>query len=683
MATKEEQALQDALINTYTYNLHFLSEYDYALYERVSALSDAISNNIYQERYFLDFIKENGEFDIFDTKTNSYIYNKNPKKWNNQAIKSCNFDHNNTFSLLNTDIYTTDITDITEFKTDMLELNNLKIRTDIKNYTNIKFEPLNNKHKKVRSINKFIFVGTLLGRHIPKIIKKLNTINHFVCEENLEIFRLSLFVCDYSLLARDGKSVVFAIMEDENIFMEKFNIFFKNYIFDNTFYKYYSTNYNISNYFDRIINVIAAKDPMIFDYRLLLDNMIKLSTKNFNKYKTLTFGKIKEDNSFTKYPILYLGAGPSLKSNIKWLQKNQDRFIIVAMAATLKILSANDIIPDIVTSVDPQEGIVTKQFSFSTSQQLDEMIKIVSLNTPDKVFDMFNNKNNLFTFESLKTFQQNSISIDGVSIGEITLKLLLHLKAKEIYFLGIDLALDQKTGQTHADEEKNKDLKIDISKDENYNDIMLKNNFKLKDDIVITKGNFLETVKTTRLFFISLLDYNESIKLFKKSSQTIYNLSENGAAIYGTIPTKIDDIQLSSKLNKKDIQDRLNNELNASSIVHLVEEDKQLIKNQIIQIDDLINFISEFKKFKIKQYEQFHKELDNISNIMLSFNSNHFHIAEIYLNFALIINRYIDFIFNSRELKDNRKELKEIHYIWCQHIIILLKEYKNYLSLLV
>ena len=33
---------------------------------------------------------------------------------------------------------------------------------------------------------------------------------------------------------------------------EKFNLFFTNGITNNVVYKYYSTNYNIENYFDRI-----------------------------------------------------------------------------------------------------------------------------------------------------------------------------------------------------------------------------------------------------------------------------------------------------------------------------------------------------------------------------------------------------------------------------------------------
>ena len=395
MATNEEIALQDALINTYTYNLQFLSEYDNELYQRVQILSDAINNNLYEERYFLEFIKDNGEFDIYDNKNEEYLYNKDAKKWNNNAVRTCDFTHTNTISLLNPVVYDRNIVDLSSEETDLFNLNKIKVLSEIQNYKHIRNELVKNKDKKVKEINKFIFVGTLAARHIPRIIKKLNTTNHFVCEENLEIFRLSLFTCDYSLLARDGKSVVFSIMEDEHLFIHKFNKFFNNFIQENTFYKYFSTNYNISNYFDRILNIVLEKDPFVFNYRLILDNVIKKSCNNFNKYNTITFN---ENSNVFDHNILFVGAGPSLGQNIQWIKENQNKFIIVAMGAALKRLAQFDIKPDIVTTLDPQEEIILRQFQNIPKKDLNNIIKIASINTPSKVFELFqNNTSSVFT----------------------------------------------------------------------------------------------------------------------------------------------------------------------------------------------------------------------------------------------------------------------------------------------
>ncbi len=73
---KAQEQLQNALITTFLANLAFLHEYDNILYQRVDALSQMINNGIYEENYFLEFLKEDGDFDIYDKKNDKYIYNK-------------------------------------------------------------------------------------------------------------------------------------------------------------------------------------------------------------------------------------------------------------------------------------------------------------------------------------------------------------------------------------------------------------------------------------------------------------------------------------------------------------------------------------------------------------------------------------------------------------------------------
>ncbi len=56
-------------------------------------------------------------------------------------------------------------------------------------------------------------MGTLLGRHIPRIAKKIDARSYLVLERNLEIFRLSLFTVDYTILA-EKSGVIFSIMDE-------------------------------------------------------------------------------------------------------------------------------------------------------------------------------------------------------------------------------------------------------------------------------------------------------------------------------------------------------------------------------------------------------------------------------------------------------------------------------------
>ena len=94
--TEAQIQLQNALTTTFLANLAFLSEYDNSLYHRVDELSRMLENGSYKEKYALDFIFENGEFDIYDIVNDKYLYNKNPEKVNNKLIQKIQFDEKNS-----------------------------------------------------------------------------------------------------------------------------------------------------------------------------------------------------------------------------------------------------------------------------------------------------------------------------------------------------------------------------------------------------------------------------------------------------------------------------------------------------------------------------------------------------------------------------------------------------------
>ena len=95
--------LQNALTTTFLANLAFLSEYDNDLYHRVDELSRMIENKTYQEKYALDFIMESGDFDIYDIVNDKFLYNKNPKKINEELIRKVQFNEKNSIFDLSPD----------------------------------------------------------------------------------------------------------------------------------------------------------------------------------------------------------------------------------------------------------------------------------------------------------------------------------------------------------------------------------------------------------------------------------------------------------------------------------------------------------------------------------------------------------------------------------------------------
>ena len=213
--TEAQIQLQNALTTTFLANLAFLSEYDNELYHRIDELSRMIEQGTYKEKYALEFNMHDGDFDIYDFVNDKYLYNKKPKKFNSDLVREVEFDNKNSILNLGSHFLIKDKYKITkdrfecESKLDFLRLT----LADIQEYTDITKEYFDNQNKRsLKKIDKFIFLGTLLGRHIPKIAKKVNAKAYLILEKNLEIFRLSLFTVDYTVLARNG--AIFSVMED-------------------------------------------------------------------------------------------------------------------------------------------------------------------------------------------------------------------------------------------------------------------------------------------------------------------------------------------------------------------------------------------------------------------------------------------------------------------------------------
>ena len=76
----------------------------------------------------------------------------------------------------------------------------------------------------------FIVFGVVLGIHIPEIIDKMKAKVYHIIEPSLELFRLSLFVTDYSSLFEQSQ-VYFYIADEEQEFTQKFK-----YIYYKTFF---------------------------------------------------------------------------------------------------------------------------------------------------------------------------------------------------------------------------------------------------------------------------------------------------------------------------------------------------------------------------------------------------------------------------------------------------------------
>lgn len=681
MSLENAQAqLQNALITTFLANLAFLNEYDNTLYQRVEALSQALNNGMYKENYSLEFLEDDGDFDIYDAKNKRYLYNKKPRKYNRTADNKVDFTSKGSFSILEPTLFQgkkyTSIFDQVEYFCDFDYSTKLLIN-DIHDYFSIFGNTMGDySFKKYKYINKFMFIGTLLGRHIPLILEKTKAKNFFVCEQNLEIFRLSLFVVDYSDLAREGNTVVFSIMDDSHIMDEKLEQFLTHKAYENYSLKYFATDHNIEEYFNHILTAVLAHKSTSFNYHMMLENIWKNLATRINKYPILQF-KQNYDDAITQLPVLFLAAGPSLHENIQWVKENKDKFIIVAIGATYKTLAKHGITPDIVTTLDPQFNVLNKKhFDDVSVTYIQDSFVFASVNTDGRLLNKFN-QNNLFLFEINKPLHSTNICYKGFSVGEISASILLGLNFKTIYYLGLDFAINQTTGATHTHGYSSKSYDDDFTnkKQQEYS-----NNFSFDEELIEVAGNLKPIVYTNRLFAMSANALGTNIHTIKEHNQNIYNLSTHGAFIQGTIPTKISEVNINQAFDKATIKKQLNDFLHKVSKNKLSEKDHEDIVKELAYLEELKSTLIIFKSTPSTTFEEFNDRIEKLIQLFFFPSVYCSFVLVVFIHFFNVMLQYIYYCLNTQNLQKEKDKLQSAEKVFLNQLIHLLNKYTFYLK---
>ena len=220
-------------------NMEFFRTFDPELYDKLSHFNDALSNNIIEETLFLEF--KNNEFNIYDKKTKSYVYNNGSNNYSKYVNDQLNLKHTSGFNTLHEYAYS--LTHDTNVNTDVEHIKQSLV--EYTSYINKYLLPKDKKH--FLFIPKFIAIGTLLGYHLEQIQKKVSPQVLLIIEPNIEMFRLSLFTIDYSKLSKKTYKLFFSIAEIDNKSLSKLEKFYSFNFTHNYFIKFFITN-NSSNY---------------------------------------------------------------------------------------------------------------------------------------------------------------------------------------------------------------------------------------------------------------------------------------------------------------------------------------------------------------------------------------------------------------------------------------------------
>jgi hypothetical protein len=668
--TDAQIELQNALTTTFLANLVFLSEYDNELYQRIDELSKMIENGTYKERYALDFIMESGDFDIYDIVNDKYLYNKNPKKINDEWIRETEFNENNAIFDLPEYFLFKDKTEIdinNRFNHESTNESILLTKNSMCEYSNILKDFLEKKKKRIKKINKFVFLGTLLGRHIPKIANKIDAEMYLVLERNLEIFRLSLFTVDYTILANKG--AVFSIMDNVLDEERKIAQFINLDNLENYLIKFSSTRINIDRYIDNLLSALHSSRATAYDYIRMLYIHVNRTTKVLNNgYKILQLNQIKEKfEIFKNIPILYIAAGPSLDENLEWIKKNQDKFFIITIGAAYKKLLVNNIKIDMITSVDESNILEKLQFDDENVLKISkDTIILASVMTNEKILKKFNQEK-LFLFEIFTPFQVDNIVFDGFSVGEITLAILLNMNPKKVYLIGLDLALNQTTGESHSKSSNSLIQVLNLEKEQN------RDRFIIDESLIKVKGNLVEEVFTTPLFYSSIKSAEGKI-IKKDDSIEIYNLSTHGAFFKGTIPQEIEKLDLKGFNNFELINDKFTILLKNSSFTQLSKESIDRFNKEIVFLNEEgKSILTDILKKDFKTYNEFY---DEIFLFPTKLSENNFSILyQIIVNYYQMVIPYLTYHFNDLKVKKETKQVKEIKEVFVKQVKDIIDDY--------
>jgi len=650
--------IEETAISNYQVNMEYFKENQKALHSKLLALESLIGDGIYPQKYDLEY-KDN-YFDIIELSSGSYLYNQDSDIFSDELTNNITFKKND--QVFET-FYNYKFTDkaLQKIKDADATTKHATMAPIIDYYdTHISTSMSMNK------IYKFIFLGTGLGLHLPKIINKLNVDIILIVEDNIELFRLSLFTCNYKDTLKNSQSF-FAIAQNYTEFSETFNAFYINAFVRNQYLKFSLFSSAHNQKIKDIQTLILSRPEIAYPHEFLLYKNIKVLDRITKSYKFLDLSKKEDENFFIDKPILIVAAGPSLHANLDWLSENKNQFVLVVAFAALKTINKLGIQPDIVIQIDEKATeTINLVKSFDNFKFLDNSIFIFNASVPDILFDTFDS-DKIYLLEDRTKYKLNNTHLEASSVGESAYAISLIFNANNIYLLGLDLALAD-DGTTHA-KDHHAGSTLDVSVADKVQKVA-----SMDSSVSYVKGNFRDTVATTPRLSLSIPILNKYTQKFKSLNQTIYNLND-GAFFEDTVPLKAKDYKKKPSLNKKKLNIKLENLFNSYSIseLSLLEIDKLKEKEQ--QVEVFLKFLDIFKNSASSNKDEFiHIYTELLQKILTSKVDE---LYEIMIVYFLKSAPYITDFFNTKKLdnpKKHTKKMKKITITQMEKIIRLYEE---------
>ncbi len=399
----------------------------------------------------------------------------------------------------------------------------------------IYYEPTNPKQDaadqitelKLKNTRLAVFLGLGLGYelnyYIDHMVAQQNTSYILVIEKDLEIFKLALMNEDMRTYLNHLQIHFIVGIVAGDLFSKLVPILHKDQIFVlaramNPVYHSSALSLN-KDYYMQVMK--ALREATVFevshygdspeDSLIGIENMlINIDEIVSNPGINLLFDKFKGR------PAVVVATGPSLNKNKHLLQGLEDKALIIAVDASLKVLMDIGIKPHLVTSLE-RVPEVARFFEGFAPEQVKDVYMAACPVIMNEVYQAYPGPR-VIVYRNLDHFKwlgvDKGILDIKLSAGNMAFKVAEALGCDPIILIGQDLALSR-DGRTHAD----------------GNVYGEKQTYMLEGEFIEVMGNDGQPIPTTPGLYSFLKAYELDVAAY---SGTCLNATEGGAYIQGT-----------------------------------------------------------------------------------------------------------------------------------------------------
>jgi len=370
-----------------------------------------------------------------------------------------------------------------------------------------------------------IFLGTGLMYNFFayfKSYKVQNSVN-IIIEKDVDMFRTLISCVDLTQVINNN---MFFIMLDD----EPTALFTKiNQIIHHTNAKFYAKSINIiedpaafmlnKEYFLNAIRLLkdALREVIMFYGNDPFDSMIGIENTFLNIEEIINNPGIKDlKDKFKGKPGIVVSTGPSLNKNIHLLRGLENKAVMCAADASVKVMKAKGLKPHLVSALERMTP-TAKLFENLTEEDVKDVYLAATPVIHPKTYANYPGER-IITYRDFATFKwldiEKGILEIGPSAGNMAFKTLEYLGCDPIILIGQDLAFGDDDA-THAD-------------GSTYGE---KQDAAVFKDLREVEGNFKPKIKTSRVWEMFLQYYHKDAS---NSKARVINATEGGAKIFGT-----------------------------------------------------------------------------------------------------------------------------------------------------